>query len=323
MEERIVIGYDFIRLIDGGGMADVYLARKEDVGKLCAVKVLSADLAKEKQFVRRFVREARTLARLQHPNIVPVIDIGKTTDNRYYIVMEFIDGVTVDELIERRGRLSEEEALGLTLQVTDALDYAYEQGIVHRDIKPSNIIVDKDGVARLCDFGLAKPISGEQDITLVGLIVGTPEYLSPEQAHGKIDVDVRSDMYSLGASLYHMLVGRPPFEGRTASETAAMHITHELSIPDDVDITPATRSLINWMMRKSPDERPQTPKEVKKAIMRILSGKTHSIMASTTATVIIQRLKRRLKMLLESRLALTVAAAFIAAALVVLGLILR
>jgi len=322
MEERIVPGYRLIRLIAEGGMAKVYLAEKEGVGTRCAVKVLASDLAKQENFVRRFVREARTLAKLSHPNIVPVIDIGKTMDDRYYIVMAFVDGVTVDDIIEERGRLPESEALRLVLQVVDALDYASERGIVHRDIKPSNIIVDEDGCARLCDFGLAKPLSGEQDVTVAGLVMGTPEYLSPEQAHGRVDVDIRSDIYSLGASLYHMVIGYPPFEGKTVQETAAMHITEELRIPDDADITPATKSLIKWMMRKSPDERPQTPKDVKGAIERILSGKTHSPMASTTA-VILRRAGQKIRQLFESRFALTVAAAIIAAFLVILGLILR
>jgi len=324
MREKIIVpGYKIVRLLAEGGMGDVYVAEKEDIGKRCAVKILSSELAKREDFVRRFFREARVLAQLSHPHIVPIIDIGKTTGGRYFIVMEYLEGKTVEELINEKGRMSEDEALRLVMQVADALEYANARNIVHRDIKPSNIIVDGDGCARLCDFGLSKPIGGSDDITLMGLIMGTPEYLSPEQAHGRVDIDIRSDIYSLGASLYHMVVGRPPFEGRIPQETAAKHITDEVKFPVDVNITPATRSLILWMMRKSPDERPSNPTIVKESIQRILSGKTHSALASTTAAVLLRIFKKRLKQLLDSRLALTITAAIIAGFLVLLGLLLR
>ncbi|MCX7703782.1 MAG: serine/threonine protein kinase, partial [Planctomycetota bacterium] len=239
------------------------------------------------------------------------------------LVMEYLEGKTVEQLVDEKGPLNEDEALRLVSQVSDALQYAHERNIAHRDIKPSNIIVDCDGCARLCDFGLAKPIGGAEDITLSGLIMGTPEYLSPEQAHGRVDIDIRSDIYSLGATLYHMLVGRPPFEGKSPQETAARHITDEVKFPPEANITPATRSLILWMMRKLREERPETPKVVKEAIHKILSGQTHSALAGTTVAILLKMLKRRLRQFLDSRLALTVAAVIIAGFLVILGLLLR
>ncbi len=320
-DEMIVPGYRLEREIARGGMSTVYLARKREIGTVSAVKVLSRETADDRSFVRRFIEEARTTARFSHPNIVHVIDAGKTTDGRYYIAMEYVDGRTVGDRIREKGPLEEREALRIIEQAASALEAAHSMGLLHRDVKPGNIMMDGDGVARLCDFGLALPAWRKPEAE--GLVYGTPEYMAPEQARGSRDLDSRADLYSLGATLYHMLFGRPLFSAANPQLIAALQITEQPVIPETPPISPATRSLLAWTLQKDPDARPQTAAELRAAVHRILAGETSVSLGTTTVTLAVRRLRRRLRVLLGDRRFMVIAATAFAAALVVLGLLLR
>jgi eukaryotic-like serine/threonine-protein kinase len=206
-------------IIATGGMATAYRAHDEELDRHVAIKVLDAGLAGDDDFRRRFLREARTAARLAHPKVVQVYDAGE--DGLPYIVMELVEGESLAELLERRGRLPWEEAVGLGLQACAALGHAHEHGIVHRDVKPRNLLVREDGTLKITDFGIARAAE-TTELTQVGTILGTAAYLSPEQAAGE-KVTAAADIYSLGAVLYETIAGRPPHEFDSFAELAAKH----------------------------------------------------------------------------------------------------
>jgi tRNA A-37 threonylcarbamoyl transferase component Bud32 len=211
-----IIGYDSFEQIAVGGMAVVFKARKQSLKKTVAVKVLLPHLAADARFVTRFQQEAEAAARIQHDNIVNVIDYGRA-DNSYYIVMEYYDGHNVEELLRAEQLLPVDIALGIALHVAYGLDAAHAANLVHRDIKPANIILTRQGAIKIADFGLAKDVEKLTLVTHDGKVVGTPAYMSPEQTRGE-PVDKPSDIFSLGVVLYEMLAGKRPFEGSSFSE---------------------------------------------------------------------------------------------------------
>ena len=199
-------GYKLVRRIGEGGMGEVYLAEQLTMHRTVALKILHAKWADDEEFRKRFLLEARAVGKLSHQNLIQVFDVGKY-QGLYYFSMEFIDGVTVDDLIRHEGSLGVEKVIDITLQVCEALTYLSVHGIVHRDIKPANIMMTKDGLVKLGDFGFIQ--SGyDAELMQEGSTIGTPDYISPEQARGERNLDVRSDIYSLGASLFHMVAGR-------------------------------------------------------------------------------------------------------------------
>ena len=202
--------YHIIRLIGTGGFAWVYEAVHESLGRRVALKVLLPSHGENPEVVSRFLREALIAANLEHPNVVQVYDVGQQ-DGCYYIAMAYVDGGALSSLMRQRKGLDEQRILEIASQVASALDYAHAQGVVHRDAKPSNILLDRSGKAYLTDFGIARAAWSTR-LTRTGASVGTPEYMSPEQAAGK-GVDARSGRYSLGVVLYEMVCGRPPFQG--------------------------------------------------------------------------------------------------------------
>ncbi|MEK6574150.1 MAG: serine/threonine-protein kinase, partial [Chloroflexota bacterium] len=204
--------YRIINQIGQGGMATVYKAYHAAMDRYVAVKVLPRQLAESKEFMGRFQQEARTIANLEHPHILPVHDFGESGGITYF-VMRFLDTGTLKERIAA-GSLSLAEVDRLFTQLADALGYAHQRGVVHRDIKPSNVLVDARGDVFLTDFGIAKLMEGAAQFTATGAITGTPAYMSPEQARGE-KLDQRSDIYSLGIVLYEMVTGRVPFEAET------------------------------------------------------------------------------------------------------------
>jgi serine/threonine-protein kinase len=212
-------GYELIRKLGEGGMGATYLARQVSMDRLVALKVLKKGLAKKAGFVERFVREAHLAGRLSHANIVQALDVGEA-GGFHYLAMDYVEGQTASALIPSGGAMPEAQALDIALQVARALEAAHRQGIVHRDVKPENILVTAEGIAKLCDFGLAREAEGESGLTQTGTALGTPHYIAPEQARGEGGVDVRADIYSLGATLYHLVTGRTPFEGPTAAVVA-------------------------------------------------------------------------------------------------------
>ena len=195
--------------IGGGGAGEVWRARHGHLDKLVAIKVIHRHLAQDGQFYERFLREAMAIAKFDHPNIVGVHDFC-FVDGESYLVMSYIEGESLRDLIDRRERLSVDEAVRISRDVLGALNFAHQKGVIHRDIKPSNILVRPDGSACLVDFGIALVV-GQQRVTSFGTTIGTPEYMSPEQIKASRSIDHRTDVYSIGCVLYEMLAGRPPF----------------------------------------------------------------------------------------------------------------
>lgn len=255
-----------------GGMGAVYRAVDEKDGRTVAVKVLRRSLARNRAALSRFYREARAALELDHPNIVRALDFGE--DRGYhYIVMEYVPGTDVYGLLQEKGRVPEKEALSIVVQIANALDCAAEHRLVHRDIKPENILVDPEGVAKLADLGLILEEHSWR-MTEAGEPVGTPYYLSPEQARGERDLDVRSDIYSLGAALYEMVTGKVPFEGETAAEVMLRHLSEKAIWPQDIERTLSNGVclVIEKMMAKDCADRYQTPKELLKDLMLVYQG---------------------------------------------------
>jgi len=251
--------------IGGGALGTVYRARQRRLDRVVAVKVLAGHLAHDLTFVRRFVREARLTARIVHPNVVRVFDVGQA-GGRPFIVMEYVPGPSLEEIIHSGGRLTERRVLSIALQMGRALQAAAAHGLVHGDVKPANILIRPDGLAKLADLGLAT-MPGEEGMRGAG----TPLYMSPEQARGQRP-DGRSDIYSLGCTLFHALTGRVPFPGSNAAETLRMHA--ESPPPSAValrpDLSPEVDALVRRMMAKRPVERFARPAEFLRVVERLI-----------------------------------------------------
>ncbi len=250
--------FELLERIGQGAMGTVFKGRQRSMDRLVAVKVLRPALAGDAAYVERFFREARAAARLSHPNIVLAITVGED-HGFYYFVMEYVQGHTVSLLL-KAGPLEEHRALEMALQIARALDYAWShERIVHRDIKPGNILITPSGAAKLADLGLAHEATIEEEGTLEaeGKIMGTPQYIAPEQIQRRADLDVRCDLYALGATLFHMVTGRPPYDGATTKSVLAKHL-HE-PVPDPCDLRPelgdGTAHIIGKLLAKDRDER--------------------------------------------------------------------
>ncbi|HVV58699.1 MAG TPA: Stk1 family PASTA domain-containing Ser/Thr kinase, partial [Gaiellaceae bacterium] len=262
--------YVIRRKLGAGGMAVVYLAEDQELGRRVALKLLDERHAADEQFVERFRREAQSAAGLNHPNIVSIFDRG-LAEGTYYIAMEYLDGRTLKELLVRNGPTPIPIAIDYARQILGALAFAHRGGIVHRDIKPHNIVVGSDGRLKVTDFGIAR--SGASQMTEAGSIVGTAQYLSPEQARGA-PVDPRSDIYSLGIVLYEMLTGKVPFTGDTPVEIAMKHLSQipeppsELrpEVPHDLD------AVVMRALAKDPDQRYASAEEMDADLGRVARG---------------------------------------------------
>ena len=258
--------YQIVDELGRGGMAVVYRAFQPSLNRYVAIKVLPPHLGFDKEFVERFQREALASAKLRHPNIVVIHDVGHQ-QGIYFIVMELLEGRTLKQIIEAEGALSVERATRIVEQVAAALDYAHQQGIVHRDIKPANIFVGKDDHTTLTDFGIAKAASEAQQLTRTGMLMGTPEYMSPEQAEGE-RVDYRTDLYALGVVLYQMLVGQVPFRGTTPH--AILHaVIYDPPAPLHQvrqNISPAIETVVLKAIDKRPERRYQSGAELAESL---------------------------------------------------------
>ncbi|MBI2900676.1 MAG: serine/threonine protein kinase, partial [Planctomycetes bacterium] len=256
-----------------GGMGSVYLGHHEGLNKSVAVKILAPELMKEGTFRERFLREARTAAKLEHANVVQVFDVGESP-NHAFIVMQFVEGRSLDAILKERGKLSPKEVIGIVRRVAVALGAAHKAGIVHRDVKPANILVSKDGHVKVADFGLARDVAGgEKSLSQTGEIVGTPNYMAPEQATGG-KVDGRTDLYSLGATMYHLLTGKVPFTGTSALSIVVKHLNEPVPPPESLEpsIPKPISDVILRLMAKSPDERYQSAEDLVKALEAIGAG---------------------------------------------------
>jgi beta-lactam-binding protein with PASTA domain len=239
--------------LGSGGMADVYLAEDSQLGRQVALKILHRRFSRDHQFVERFRREASAAAGLQHPNIVGVYDRGEH-DDTYYIVMEYLPGRTLRDLLNEDGALPQERAIHFAIQILQAAGFAHKRGVVHRDFKPHNVIVAPDDSLKVTDFGIAR--AGASEMTETGSIMGTAQYLSPEQAQGK-HVDAASDLYSIGVMLYEMLVGRVPFEGESAVSIALKHVSDTPTPIRELrpDVHPALEATVMRALNKDPAHR--------------------------------------------------------------------
>jgi beta-lactam-binding protein with PASTA domain len=262
--------YVIKRKLGSGGMADVYLAEDQELGRRVALKLLDDRHASDEQFVERFRREAQSAAGLNHPNIVSIFDRGRA-EGTYYIAMEFLDGRTLKELLVRNGPTPIPIAIDYARQILGALAFAHRNGIIHRDIKPHNIVVGGDGRLKVTDFGIAR--SGASQMTEAGSIVGTAQYLSPEQARGA-PVDPRSDLYSLGIVLYEMLTGKVPFTGDTPVEIAMKHLSQIPEPPSSLrpDVPHDLDAVVMRALAKDPEQRYGSSEEMDADLARVARG---------------------------------------------------
>ncbi|MBI4569519.1 MAG: serine/threonine protein kinase [Planctomycetes bacterium] len=271
-------GFDVREKVGAGGMGAVFAADDRESGRRVALKVMYPAHARNELFVERWQREARLLVEFDCPSIVKGIRHGSYEDDDvgtlHWMAMEFIEGGSVQDILNREGRLSEEFALFVIKGCAEALDYCLSHGILHRDIKPDNIMLTTEGAIVLCDLGFAKPIeahrAGERETTTCG----TVQYISPEQARGYADVDIRADIYSLGATLYHLVVGSTPFAGSDAAEVMAKQVRDSLDSQEfhDAGVSQHVRYFIERMMAKERDIRFETPRELLDCIDTIVEG---------------------------------------------------
>lgn len=266
--------YRVIGLLGTGGMARVYRARDELLGREVALKVLSERLSSDRSFIERFRREAQNAAGLNHPNIVALYDYGDE-DNRYFIVMELIEGRSLSEVLDEDGALMPERAAEIARDTANGLGRAHEAGIVHRDIKPHNIMITNSGQTKVTDFGIARALGGDAEATMTqtGMVIGTAAYLSPEQAQGN-PVDARSDVYSLGCVLHEILTGDAPFSGDTPLSIAYKHVRETPERPSAVnsDVPEALDAVVMKAMSKNPDNRYANANEMAEDLDRFLAG---------------------------------------------------
>ena len=277
--------YEIGAVIGRGGMAEVHEGRDLRLGRRVAIKILRPDLAKDPTFQARFRREAQSAASLNHPNIVAVYDTGQDTlspegDNGEpavvvpYIVMEFVDGMTLRQIVASGRRLLPERALEITAGILSALDYAHRHGIVHRDIKPANVMLTRTGDVKVMDFGIARAINDvSSTMTSASAVMGTAQYLSPEQARGEV-VDARSDLYSTGVVLFELLTGKAPFTGDSAVAIAYQHVSEMPAIPSTIDpgVSPEIDAVVMRALAKRADDRYQSASDFRADVERAIAG---------------------------------------------------
>jgi eukaryotic-like serine/threonine-protein kinase len=277
--------YRIIRKLGAGGMADVYLAEDQELGRRVAIKILNDRHAADDSFIERFRREAKNAAGLSHPNIVSIYDRGEA-EGTYYIAMEFLDGRSLKELIVGRGPAPIKTAIDYARQILAAVGFAHRHGIVHRDIKPHNVLVGSEGRLKVTDFGIAR--SGASQMTEVGSIIGTAQYLSPEQARGA-PVDQTSDLYSVGVVLFEMLTGQVPFTGDTPLEIAMKHLSEVPKPPSELrpEVPHDLDSVVLRALAKDPSERYQGADEMDADLARVLDGLPVDPETETAATAVL------------------------------------
>ena len=269
--------YELVEILGFGGMSEVHLARDLILHRDVAVKVLRADLARDPSFYLRFRREAQNAAALNHPAIVAVYDTGEAATSSGplpYIVMEYVDGVTLRDIVHNDGPMPPRRALEVISDACQALNFSHQHGIVHRDVKPANIMISKSGAVKVMDFGIARALADSgNSVTRTAAVIGTAQYLSPEQARGE-SVDPRSDVYSLGCVLYEMITGVPPFVGDSPVAVAYQHVREDHVPPSQrhAGISPGLDAVVLKALAKNPDNRYQTAAEMRADLVRVHSG---------------------------------------------------
>ena len=269
--------YVLIRRLGKGGTGSVYLAIHPDIGSRVAIKILSEEAAEDRMQLGRFLTEAQAVNRIEHPNIVKILDKGEMEAGRPYILMELLEGASLKDRLREGPELGMEETKGIVLQVLDALQAAHEAGFIHRDLKPENIYITKEGQAKLVDFGIAKLMDkeGATGLTQTGTILGTPLYLAPEQASGQNSrVGPQTDVYCMGVILYELYTGTLPFNSKNVYKVITAHINNEPPPPRERNslISHELEELILWCLEKDPSDRPSTAAELTKAYLGAHDG---------------------------------------------------
>lgn len=262
--DRQIPGFQIIEKLGAGAMATVYKAKQLSLDRMVAIKILPQKFMSNPQFVDRFYAEGRAAAKLNHMNIVGALDVGQAGEYHYF-VMEYVEGRTVYDDIMERNQYPEDEALDIIMQVSRALDHAHKAGFIHRDVKPKNIMITPDGKVKLADMGLARAVSDREAAEQEqGKAFGTPYYISPEQIRGEIDVDFRADIYSLGATFYHMVTGRVPFDGANPSAVMHKHLKNEFEPPDHINtaLSSGIGEVIETCMAKDRNKRYNTTSDL-------------------------------------------------------------
>jgi serine/threonine-protein kinase len=270
-QPNVIPGYEILAKIGEGGRGTVYRARQLSLDRLVAVKILAPELASDAEYTAKFLQEARAAAKLSHPNIVQAIEAG-VHHGVWYFVMELVEGGSLHERLVNVGKFSEQETLDIARQMAEALDFAWRRAhLVHRDIKPANILLTAEGYTKLADLGLAQRHGAPAEKS--GFTEGTPQYCAPEQCRSEANLDIRTDLYSLGATLYHLLCGRPPFDGDNPTVVMGKQITEPPPPPHSLNpqISPALEAIILKLLAKKADERFQTPADLLKELDRLLA----------------------------------------------------
>jgi serine/threonine-protein kinase len=273
-------GYQLLGKLGKGAMATVYKAKQISLDRTVAVKVLPKRSGENPEFVDRFYKEGKAAARLSHNNIVQAIDVGSTPDGYHFFVMEYVEGKTLYDIMQPppvgEGKaFSEAEALDVVIQIADALAHAHQRALIHRDVKPKNILLTPEGVAKLTDLGLARATDDKEAAeSEAGKAYGTPYYISPEQIRGDVDIDYRADIYSLGATMYHLVTGRPPFDGETPSAVMHKHLKEPLIPADHVNtaLSAGIGEIIDLAMAKNRDDRYRTTEDMLEDLEAVTRG---------------------------------------------------
>jgi serine/threonine protein kinase len=291
---RQIPGYQLLGRLGAGAMATVYKARQLSLDRVVAVKILPKRFCQMPEFVARFYAEGRAAAKLNHPNIVAALDVGRHGDTHYF-VMEYVEGHTVHERIVKEGPYAEPDALAIGIQIARALDHAHHAGLIHRDVKPKNILITRTGAAKLADMGLARAVSDREAAEAeAGRAFGTPYYISPEQIRAEKNIDYRADIYGLGATLYHMVTGKPPFEGPDVATILRKHLRDPLVPPDHINpqLTNGMSEIIELCMAKNPSKRYATTADLIEDLEAVANGRSpaqaHKLFTLSDLTVLDQ-----------------------------------
>ena len=271
---RHIPGYHIISKLGQGAMATVWKARQLSLERIVAIKILPKRLSENPEFVERFYKEGKAAAKLNSANIVQAIDVGEA-QGYHYFVMEYVEGKTVYDDLSKGKVYSEAEALDLIIQVTQALAHAHSKGLIHRDVKPKNIMLTKEGVVKLADMGLARAKDDKETAAQeAGRAYGTPYYISPEQIRGELDIDFRADIYSLGATFYHMVTGKVPFDGASPSAVMHKHLKEALLPPDHINtsLSAGVAETIEVMMAKNRNNRYASTEDLLKDLQAVQRG---------------------------------------------------
>jgi serine/threonine protein kinase len=285
-------GYQILNKCGAGAMAVVYRAKQLSLNRTVAIKVLPKRMSRNAEFVERFYREGRAAAQLNHANIVQAIDVGEA-NGYHYFVMEFVEGCTVYDELAQAKVYTEEEAVDIVTQIARALLHAHERGFIHRDVKPKNIMLTRERVAKLADMGLAREATDVQAaMAEAGRAYGTPYYIAPEQIRGEVDIDQRADLYSLGATFYHMVTGRVPFEGPTPSAVMHKHLKEPLTPPDhlNTNLTSGCGAMIETLMAKNRDDRYPSARELLADLERLARKQAPEYAQQTVGTELFETL---------------------------------